>query len=1102
MSTPSSLRAFTTAAALAAGASCAPVAAGTNAAQQAPSSPTAALADGLDPEISLVDIATQGEGEWQRYRIPALTVAPNGDLLAVYDGRPTMQDLPSNIALLLRRSTDGGRTWHEPEVIRSAAPPHGFGDPSILVDRVTGDVFVFHAASIDAGFASSTTGSDPADPNVLHADVSVSADNGLTWTHRRITAQLKAGHPDWAGIFAASGEGIQLRQEPYAGRLIQQYVVRRNGQNYAVSAWSDDHGATWRTSEPVGPGADENKTVELSDGRIMLNSRASPHRLVAISEDGGATYTALTPDPALPDPGNNGSILRAFPNAAPGDPRARMLIFSNTANRNVRRNLTVRLSCDDGATWPVSRVVQSGASAYSTLTPLRSADGELGGRYGLLYEREGYRHISFTSFDLAWLGGGCDQAGGGAGGESPAGTTAETADLGDASLHPGPALELRPVLDAIHPNDPAGLLGDRIQPWVEVLNTGSVTLSDIAITSPTASGVCTLASLAPGETAVCRNNTPSRIVTESDLAAGSWEPIFHGTARAGEATVEASAPLFPVELIEPTSGDSAEAFVWVPTGSFASSALARVPRVGAEGAPLREGSSLELLVPRNSRTSAQLTLTALDGTRDLRVAIGALTTATGTRLPGSSAQVRFPEYIPDLEAGGVVADPLREVASVDVARGHNLPIWITVRVPAEAPPGLYRGDLVVSSAAGALGSFVLQVSVPAVAFRDVADRPFVLDLWVHPDAVADHLGLEPWSDAHFAALKPYWADLAAAGQRVINLAISEDPWLVDHRGSIRPQTESPYRSTVDWRWDGERFTFGFEVFDRLVSEALAAGIGPDIHVFGLLQFQGRDRITYTDTRTGEWVSEETTVGSRRHLEAWTSFLAAFEAHLRQNGWLDHTRLAFDEQPLERMNAAFAVLRAASPAWLDRIALAANSLGEADIAEAISFNFSFLDRVPQELIDRRRSAGKPTLFYTWAEPTAPNTITATPLYNVRALPWVVARRSLDGYLRWTYNSWPADVYRHPKFRYAQGDEYLVYPGDTGPVSSIRWEVFRDGQEDVELLDLARLRLGAAAPVVTEALVAVDPTALGTPESWAALLAHRARLIEALAGEGVR
>src|SRR5690606_8993751 len=143
---------------------------------------------------------------------------------------------------------------------------------------------------------------------------------GLTWQHRRITAEIK--DPSWGGIFPASGQGIQLRSRPYAGRLIQQFVVRRNGRNFGASAISDDHGATWRMGFLVGPGVDENKTVELGDGRILPNSRARPHRLVAWSHDGGVTYHGLRADTPLVDPGNNGAIIHYDDAAARDSPRS------------------------------------------------------------------------------------------------------------------------------------------------------------------------------------------------------------------------------------------------------------------------------------------------------------------------------------------------------------------------------------------------------------------------------------------------------------------------------------------------------------------------------------------------------------------------------------------------------------------------------------------------------------------------------------------------------------------------------------------------------------------------------------------------------------
>ncbi|GAA3475974.1 exo-alpha-sialidase [Streptomyces yanii] len=345
------------------------------------------------------DLADRGEGGFPQYRIPALTTTVDGTLIAAYDGRPSMADVPSNIAMVIRRSTDSGRTWKQQQIVRQDTAPQGYGDPSLLVDRRTGRVFLFYAASVNQGYIGSGTGTDPDDPNVLHADYSYSDDDGRTWKHRRITSQIKS--PGWGGMFASSGEGIQLRHGKYAGRLIQQYVVRHKGGNYAASAYSDDHGETWHMGELVGPGADENKTVELSDGTVMLNVRSAPYRKVALSHDGGVNYDGLRQATELTDPGNNGAIMRFAPNAPASDPRSKWLVFSNTEDNGIRRNLTVKMSCDDGRTWPIKHVLEPGAAGYSTITPLPH------GRIGMLYERAGYRYMTYAEFDRKWLGGIC-----------------------------------------------------------------------------------------------------------------------------------------------------------------------------------------------------------------------------------------------------------------------------------------------------------------------------------------------------------------------------------------------------------------------------------------------------------------------------------------------------------------------------------------------------------------------------------------------------------------------------------------------------------------------------------------------------------------------
>ena len=67
--------------------------------------------------------------------------------------------------------------------------------------------------------------------------------------------------------------------------------------------------------------------------------------------------------------------------------------------------MTVRLSYDEGKTWPVSKIIYAGPTAYSCLSIL--SDGTI----GLLYEhgdKSPYEQISFARFNVEWLSDGRD----------------------------------------------------------------------------------------------------------------------------------------------------------------------------------------------------------------------------------------------------------------------------------------------------------------------------------------------------------------------------------------------------------------------------------------------------------------------------------------------------------------------------------------------------------------------------------------------------------------------------------------------------------------------------------------------------------------------
>ena len=350
-------------------------------------------------------------GDWgvANFRIPALAVAPNGDLLAAFDKRPVHGDSPAPNSIWQRRSRDGGKTWEEPTVVRAGLESDvpgeklGYSDPSYVVDVETGSIFLFCVFSKDVGVWDSEYGDDDEDRRIMSANLSVSHDSGETWEHRSLTEVVKPA--DCRAMFASSGAGIQLRHGTHKGRLIQQYAGWFRGESggedvSAYSVYSDDHGETWTMGTPVGTEMDENKVAELSDGTVMLNSREhvrTGHRWVALSLDGGETYEDLHRDPSLVDPGNNAQLSRAYPDDPEGSAKAEVLLFSHADHvPNSRENGTVEISTDDGASWSRKRVFAPGACSYSVIIPV--------GRDEFLLAYEGAQEtIMIARLDMDWI---------------------------------------------------------------------------------------------------------------------------------------------------------------------------------------------------------------------------------------------------------------------------------------------------------------------------------------------------------------------------------------------------------------------------------------------------------------------------------------------------------------------------------------------------------------------------------------------------------------------------------------------------------------------------------------------------------------------------
>ena len=321
------------------------------------------------------------------YRIPAIVTAPNGDIVAVIDERvESCADLnPNNdINIVARRSSDNGKTWSEIETVVDFPFGQSASDPSMIVDRETNEIFMFYNY-MDL----------VKEKGIYYLHVMKSADNGKTWSKPvDITAQITK--PEWHNDFKfiTSGRGEQTR----SGKLLHTMVNLKNGLHLFGS---DDHGKTWFFIDtPINP-ADESKVMELADGTWMINSRVYHKglRIVHTSKDEGKTWET-NEEPQLTDPGNNASFIR-YTAIADGYDKNRIL-FSNSNDKKDRKNLTVKISYDEGATWSGAKTIYAGSAAYSSMTILENGD------IGLFFEKNDYTENVFVSFSLEWLTDGKD----------------------------------------------------------------------------------------------------------------------------------------------------------------------------------------------------------------------------------------------------------------------------------------------------------------------------------------------------------------------------------------------------------------------------------------------------------------------------------------------------------------------------------------------------------------------------------------------------------------------------------------------------------------------------------------------------------------------
>jgi sialidase-1 len=334
-----------------------------------------------------IDLFRAGENGFALYRIPGIVVTRTGTVLAYCEARSDARSDWGEIQVHLRRSCDAGKTWEPARQIahlgeRLPGNPHKpvggeneqtVNNPVAIMDSQTGAVHFLYCLNYARCF-------------YIRSD-----DNGLTFSQPvEITKAFEAFRKtcDWKVLATGPGHGIQLMN----GRLaVPVWLAYGKPGDHAPSVsgtlYSDDHGQTWQAGDVALPASEawknpnEAALVELSDGRVLLNARntsAANRRLVTVSPNGADHWTAPAFDPALFDPQCMGSLIRISAQESRG-----RLLFCNPYNlrydaegREIpgvsakRKNLSIRVSNDEGVTWGRPKTIEEGHSAYSDLALL------------------------------------------------------------------------------------------------------------------------------------------------------------------------------------------------------------------------------------------------------------------------------------------------------------------------------------------------------------------------------------------------------------------------------------------------------------------------------------------------------------------------------------------------------------------------------------------------------------------------------------------------------------------------------------------------------------------------------------------------------------
>jgi hypothetical protein len=460
---------------------------------------------------------------------------------------------------------------------------------------------------------------------------------------------------------------------------------------------------------------------------------------------------------------------------------------------------------------------------------------------------------------------------------------------------------------------------------------------------------------------------------------------------------------------------------------------------------------IEVFGIRNECVSAQCVVKARKDVRDLTVSLGPLQHAGSEAvLPADNLNWNFvgsiaiaensPNHTPSeiiRPAPARFPDYLSDATHVPVGAGQYKAIYLTIRVPHDAPAGDYHGTVTLR---GHEDDKTLPLVLTVFPLTLPAERHLMVTEWFSTGRFKQFHGIDPSDrEAFYRMLGIYARNMAEHRQNVFRVSLD---LIATTKGS-----------------DG-RLTFDFSRFDKWAEVFWGTGRMDLLETGFVARFRdggwSSTEIVLQDFRVRDEAGASVIMPGKEFLP---QFLPALEEHLQERGWLDKTVFHIADEP---SNHNIMTWREASD-FVHRYAPHLRRVDAIETPHCLDRLEIWVPKIDhfatwQDAFTDAQRRGNEMWFYTvgiFQAGPLPNKTVDVPLIQSRVLHWFNYRFGLTGYLHWGFNQWTEDPFEAPGQH--RGDGWHVYPKKDGLLNSLRWEQMRNGIQDYELLRLLEDRL---------------------------------------------